>query len=539
MKMRAIYNLLLGAAVITLLQGCIKNDIDYPQIVLSITGMQVEGQKENAVISEKDRTVTLKLEENVNLRKVHVTKLSVTEGAKSTLAPQDIIDLTNPYEVILSLYQEYRWKVIAQQDIVRIFKMANQVGLSEINPDTKVAIANVRKNTKWKELDLLELKLGPKGTTYNGKTEVPELKWTLYSNYASAQVKVQYQDFFEENWELRVYRKDKDVEMKRADGWVNVAWLYAEGIEGSDNGFEIRETTTEEWRKVDNSYITADGAAFSARIPHLKEQTTYVCRAYSGEDYSEELPFTTGIAKQLPNAKFDEWHLKGKVYNFWAEGGEEFWGSGNKGASILRSITTPDGTNTWNGQTGTSVKMESMYAVIKFAAGNLFAGYWYDFAEGSFTDGHLKFGRPFTERPTRLTGYYKYTTGPVNQMDKDSDKYDELYPLLKDKDDTCIIWVALGDWDAPIDIITAKTSSKRKMFDQNDPHVIAYGEFTQGKTINNFEPFEVELEYRDTNRVPNYILVVCSSSKYGDYFFGSDQSVMWVDDFTLEYDYND
>ena len=90
--------------------------------------------------------------------------------------------------------------------------------------------------------------------------------------------------------------------------------------------------------------------------------------------------------------------MKGKVYNFWAEGGEEFWGSGNKGASILRSITTPDGTNTWNGQTGTSVKMESMYAVIKFAAGNLFAGYWYDFAEGSFTDGHLKFGRPSVPR---------------------------------------------------------------------------------------------------------------------------------------------
>ncbi len=65
-----------------------------------------------------------------------------------------------------------------------------------------------------------------------------------------------------------------------------------------------------------------------------------------------------------------------------------------------------------------------------------------------FTDGHLKFGRPFTERPTRLTGYYKYTTARLIKMDKDSDKYDELYPLLKDKDDTCIIWVALGDWDA-------------------------------------------------------------------------------------------
>ena len=112
-------------------------------------------------------------------------------------------------------------------------------------------------------------------------------------------------------------------------------------------------------------------------------------------------------------------------------------------------------------------------------------------------------------------------------------------PLLKDKDDTCIIWVALGHWDAPIDIITAKTSSKRKMFDPNDSHVIAYGEFTQGKTIHNFERFSVELEYRDTYRVPKYLIVVCSSSKYGDYFFGSDQSVMWVDDFTLEYDYDD
>ena len=539
MKMRIIYNLLLVAAMAGLLQGCIKNDIGYPQIALSITGLQVDGQKENAVISDRDQTVTLRLEENIDLRKVRVTKLSVTEGAKSTLAVQDVIDLTKPYEVVLSLYQEYHWKVMAQRDIARSFKMVNQVGLSDINADTKIALASVRKNTKWKDLELLELKLGPAGATYNGKTGLPALQWTVYSNYASAQVKVKYQDFFEEDWELRVYRKDKDVETKRADGWVNVAWLYAEGIEGADNGFEIRESTAEEWTKVDDSYITTDGAAFSARVPHLKAQTTYVCRAYSGGDYGDELTFTTGTAMQLPNAKFDDWHLKGKVYNFWSEGSEEFWGSGNKGASILRSITTPDETNTWDGKAGTSVKMESIYALVKFAAGNLFAGYWYGFAEGSMTDGHLKFGRPFTERPTKLTGYYKYTTGAINQMDKGSDKYDELYPLLKDKDDTCIIWGALGDWDAPIDIITAKTSSKRKMFDPNDSHVIAYGEFTQGKTIHNFERFSVELEYRDTYRVPKYLIVVCSSSKYGDYFFGSDQSVMWVDDFTLEYDYDD
>ena len=45
MKMRIIYNLLLVAAMAGLLQGCIKNDIGYPQIALSITGLQVDGQK--------------------------------------------------------------------------------------------------------------------------------------------------------------------------------------------------------------------------------------------------------------------------------------------------------------------------------------------------------------------------------------------------------------------------------------------------------------------------------------------------------------
>lgn len=87
--------------------------------------------------------------------------------------------------------------------------MANQVGVSDVNTDTKIALASVRKNTKWKDLELLDLKLGPEGATYNGKTGLPALQWTVYSNYASAQVKVKYQDFFEEDWELRVYRKDK------------------------------------------------------------------------------------------------------------------------------------------------------------------------------------------------------------------------------------------------------------------------------------------------------------------------------------------
>ena len=107
-------------------------------------------------------------------------------------------------------------------------------------------------------------------------TEIPSLDWTVYSNYASAKILVKYKNFFEEEWEVRAYRKDKNADTKRADGWVNVAWLYGEGLEGADNGFEIREASAIEWQKVDKSYITFDGAAFIARIPHLKAETEYV-----------------------------------------------------------------------------------------------------------------------------------------------------------------------------------------------------------------------------------------------------------------------
>ena len=135
-------------------------------------------------------------------------------------------------------------------------------------------MAYVTKDTKWKELQLLELKLGPVGATYNGSTEIPSLNWTVYSNYASAKILVKYKDSFEEEWEVRAYRKDKNAETKQADGWVNVAWLYGEGLEGEDNGFEIRETSALEWQKVDKSYITFDGAAFTACVPDLIESVS-------------------------------------------------------------------------------------------------------------------------------------------------------------------------------------------------------------------------------------------------------------------------
>ena len=53
----------------------------------------------------------------------------------------------------------------------------------------------------------------------------------------------------------------------------------------------------------------------------------------------------------------------------------------------------------------------------------------------------------------------------------------------------------------------------------------------------NMLPFEIKLDYKSTQRIPRYILIVASSSKYGDYFTGGAGSTLWLDDLELLYDY--
>lgn len=153
--------------------------LGYPQIALSITAMQVEGQVGNAIISEEKRMVTLGLDESVDMRKVLVRSLSVTEGAKSSLSVNDVLDLTSPCNVTLSLYQEYQWSIIANREISRSYKILNQIGVSELNEKTYIATAYVSRDTKWKDLQIVNLKLGPDGATYNGNTVFSSIEWFL------------------------------------------------------------------------------------------------------------------------------------------------------------------------------------------------------------------------------------------------------------------------------------------------------------------------------------------------------------------------
>ena len=122
----------------------------------------------------------------------------------------------------------------------------------------------------------------------------------------------------------------------------------------------------------------------------------------------------------------------------------------------------------------------------------------------------------------------KYNTAPINYASAD-------YKYLLDRPDSCHIYIAVTDWNEPFEIRT--NPKNRQLFNPNSPEVIAYGELIRGSDTDGWQEFEIKLNYRSTSRVPRYIQITCAASKYGDYFTGGAGACLYVDQFSLLYDY--
>lgn len=318
------------------------------------------------------------------------------------------------------------------------------------------------------------------------------------------------------------------VDPERADIWACRATLRGNVVKETAEPltFQYRRTGTKDWTSV---AANRSGSTLSAEVTGLTPGTTYEYQAVAGAQASvKTATFTTEAATPLPNSSFENWQTLSKVMVLYGPNEEMFWDSGNHGSATLNvNVTTPDETYTNSGKYSVKLKSQfvSFLGIGKFAAGNLFAG---QYVGTDGTNGILDFGRPFTSRPAKLKGHIKYTPGSVD--------YSETNDLPKGSTDIGNIYIAVGDWDAPVRI----TTKDKNLFNKNDEKIIAYGEWdltgeTQG-TDGGLLEFEIPLDYRSLDRIPTYIVIVASASKYGDYFTGSTGSTMWIDDLELIYE---
>ena len=494
--------------------SCIENDIPYPIIVADITSFEVEGQTK-CDIDNKSRNVAVEVDESVELSKLKLRSFVVSNDAEIVPTPSEYIDLSEPKTFKLVTYQEYLWNISAKQQIERFFKVTGQVGASIFDLVEKSVLVTMPESADLANLDVIDAKFEKLGSVIT-----PDPKSVKnFRDIVSFNVKLVDTTY---TWDVIVVKTESKVATGSVNAYAKYAVVSGAGQSGmKDPYFEYRKETDSNWTKYTSNVIIQE-SNFTAVIEGLEPQTTYKYRAVLGEDFGEEKTFTTEAAAQVGNSSFDSWYKDDKTWyanvdltpaNYW-------WDSGNKATNILgeKNPTSPEESVVIRGK---SVKLASTAMIGVLAAGSIYTG---KFKEIIGIGAKLSFGIPFTSRPKGFKGYYNYTPGII-------DKSKEPYKELKGQIDTCQIYAVLADWDEPFEVNT----TTGKLIDFNDKNIIAYCQLKCAENTNGYREFNMDFNYKYTDRIPKYIVLLAASSRYGDYFTGSTSSVLYVDEFELVY----
>lgn len=550
--MNMIKKILYSIFALSFLASCaIENDIPYPQIVGSITAFEVEGQRSPednegttaAVIDANARTVTVYVNDSVDVRELKITRLAldprdaalVVDSALcddaehfpfSHFASLDSIpvssntrvDFSNPVNMTVRTYQDYVWKVEVEQIIKRTVDV-DRMNSVVLDANSRNVIIYVASDVDLSNVQINRLDLGGEfGDVRPNPADVHD-----FTSSQQFYAKLAWEETWT-SWNVFVYHSDGSGDDSSSSSGETFAMVTSATVSGTCTSgasvaIEYKEQSASDWQRVVVSESNPS-TTYSFQLTGLKGSTTYVYRPVIDGTTGAEKTFTTAAEQQLENGSFEQWSNDGDIAIPNAAGGT-FWGTGNPGAaSFIGNLTT----QTNDAVSGTAARLESKWAVIKLGAGNLFTG---DFTLDG-THGKLNFGRPFTSFPTALRLYYKYTPTTIDRIGDDS------LESLRGKSDTCHIYVALSDKSEPYVIRTRP--SERQLFNKNDANIIAYGEFLSAATQSSYKQITIPLDYRATNRTPKYIVIVCAASKYGDYYTGGAGSTLFIDEMELVYE---
>ena len=538
------------ALALALLTGCaIENDIPYPTVEAAITAIAVEGQRAAegetnaaATIDNTAHTVTLYVNDSVDVSRLRITQLALNPtdveltldsalcddaerfpfGHFASLdsvpaSANTRVDFSSPVTFTLRKYADYPWKVTVNQIIQRDIEVEGMTR-HVLDADSRTVIIYMEEGADLSDVRITKLNLGGE---YGEVTPDP----TTVRNFTTSQTFLARLNWEPEGqfreWRVFAYPDPESGSEATGDVFAMVSRAIINGsvTSGKTPVVEYKAQNASTWQTA--SDVTVSGTKFTATLTGLSGSTTYNYRVTVDGAAGSEQSFTTVAEVALENGGFESWYQEGDIYVPNASG-SSFWGTGNPGAaSFIGNLTTP----TSDAVSGQAAKLESKNALIKLGAGNIFTG---DFSLDG-TNGILHFGQPFTTFPTALRLYYKYTSTTINRIG------DEVGSLenLRGRPDSCHIYVALSDKSEPYEIRTRP--SVRKVFDKNDANIIAYGEFISGNSTSSYQQITIPLEYR-ANRTPRYIVIVCSASKYGDYFIGGEGSTLWLDEMELVYE---
>lgn len=268
--------------------------------------------------------------------------------------------------------------------------------------------------------------------------------------------------------------------------------------------------------------------------------STYECQLVVNDvAYGPIEEYTTAGGQTIPYATFEDSNL-----SCWGTSNDSapYWGSGN---NTFTSKLCTRGTR--EGQQGNSCAvLDATYASGMLAAGNLFTG-TFKF-EMLKTSGTVSFGVDYDwqSRPSaiKLKIHHKIT----NATDKKHSHDKEISTDGKTPDEASV-YCCIIDWNEQHKVVSGLSSPSGVWSPENGANavsagkIIGYGAVYPTGTTGNDEngPMEemiIPIKYYDkvTKPTKQYKLIIAAAtSRYGDYANGSQDNVMYIDDFQWVY----
>ena len=571
------------------LSSCINNDLPKPVVDLYIASLDVEGTDGDITLDRLNYTATIPLAEETNIEAVQfnsitfgaqvITNINFEADESKIVVSKDlnnrVINMSQPEYITLSYFQSYEWKIVATQTINRIWTVDGQIGATEWDTDGHRAIVKRREDYPLNDVKTLDVRFGPRPTyDYPSVNEIP----TDFDNATKSQtISVTAHD---KNtlWELVIVPSEVALDFEYVAAGANVIWIKAANIDGASIEFAYRKRGSEEWLKVENSWYASDSknpynryeeGFVKAVIRGLESGAEYEVIGYADDKQSDVRVVTTASLYQMPNSNMEEW---GKFTNDQSllptgEAGpcwypfssvlDMFWATGNPGGTSLGekyNLTYPvyksaNATNVPADSTGeVSAFMGSQNVLgMKFAAGNLFVGHY---GETIGTNATVFFGRPMAQnvKPVAVRFKTKYWRGNINYVDSKAASVgveyhigDKQIKVMGGQPDLAKVFFCLADWSEPHCV---NSKDEATFFDPRTASgILGLGYFDSDsnpemvvESTDRWHTMTLPIEYSNPEVVPSQLLLTFTCSGYGDYFTGSSDSWMYIDDIELLYD---
>ncbi len=576
---KRLYILLLAMVA---LSSCIQNDIPQPVVDLYIASLSVEGTDGDIVLDRSNYTATIPLAEATNIEAVKfesitygaevVTNVNYTADESKIEVSKDlngkVVNMEKPEYITLSYFQDYEWKIVATQNINRIWTVNGQIGATEWDLEGHRATVYRRNDYPLDNVVTDVLRFGPKPTyDYPDSGDVP----TNFDNATRSRTVTVSAHGRSTIWELIVVPTEVAIDFSYVAAGANVIWIKSAAIDGANIEFAYRKRDGGEWQKVKNEWYARDSkdaynryeeGFVKAVVRGLEPNTEYEVIGYADGKQSEVKRVKTSTPYEMPNSKLEEWGEftndpaklptgeAGPCWYPFSSVQQMFWATGNPGATSLGpsyNLTYPSN-DVPVGSAGTkSAYMASRYVVVKFAAGNLFVGYY---GATAGTNAYVYFGKPIpqTVRPTALRFKIKYYCGGIDYVaSKKAENGVEYHigskqiPVKGGDADLAKVFFCVTNWREAHCVYSADETT---FFDpRTAAGVLGIGYFDSYTTP---EPSDMDtsawhemtlpIEYKSFDEDTTYLLLTFTCSGYGDYFTGSTSSWMNVDDIELLYD---